>query len=359
MLAEQAAQRALASVRLSELLKRRDALALLQVFCLSDNLARLVGGLFRLLAVENRVKCFSSEVTQLIFLIVILSIVFFEDQKIRGVFYQLENPEFKQNYNKRALSIVVRNLVVVLLELGILELVKEATDLLVDGIFQYIDICGDLLQKTLILSHALSLRLKFLVEFVELVLESVESLLELRSQHVESLAVPLALRGLLGNVFPRLIDAGLEQLELLGVRGRQLVIRLGLGARHSRVGGCISRFRNLLRELFPDRARGLLGRDLRLALPVGFLGQRVLALADAHGGWLREPVEFRRSLQRIQLRGELAQVRHDVRQLRQLVCGVRSLRGQRRMAPVVGCQYRSSGNLPSSAARIGSVSSSP
>ena len=70
----------------------------------------------------------------------------------------------------------------------------------------------------------------------------------------------------------------------------------------------------------PDRAEGLLGRDLQLALPVGFLGQRVIALADAHSGWLREAVEFKRSLQHIQLRGELAQVRQDVRKLRQLMC---------------------------------------
>ena len=143
--------------------------------------------------------------------------------------------------------------------------------------------------------------------------------LELRSQHVEGLAMLPALRGLLGNVFARLIDAGLEELELLGVRGRQLVIRLGLGARHSRVGGCIARFRNLLRELFPDRAEGLLGRDLRLVLPVGFLGQQALALADFHSGWLREAVEFRRSLQRILLRGEQAHVRQDVTQLRSML----------------------------------------
>ena len=124
---------------------------------------------------------------------------------------------------------------------------------------------------------------------------------------------------LAGKTFDPNLDS-LEQLELLGVRGRQLVIRLGLGARHSRVGGCIARFRNLLRGLLPDRAEGLLGRDLQLALPVGFLGQRVHALADAHSSWLREAVEFRRSLQRIQLRGELTQVRQDVRQLCQLVC---------------------------------------
>ena len=54
-------------------------------------------------------------------------------------------------------------------------------------------------------------------------MESNECLLELRSQLVESLAVPLTLRDLFGNVFARLIDAGLEQLELLGVRGRQLL----------------------------------------------------------------------------------------------------------------------------------------
>ena len=221
---------------------------------------------------------------------------------------------------KPALSRVVKHLVEVLLVLRILELVKNSADLLVEEIFRYIDFFGDLLLKFLILSRALSLRLKFLVELVEFVLESTECLLELRSQHVESLAVPLALRGLLGNVLARLIDAGLEELELLGVRRRQLVIRLGLGARHSRVGGCIARFRNLLRELFPDRAKGLLGRDLRLALPVGFLGQRVLALADAHSGWLREALEFERSLQCIQIRGDLAQVRLDVRQLRQLAC---------------------------------------
>ena len=221
---------------------------------------------------------------------------------------------------KCALSRVVKHLVDALLELRVLELVEDAADLPVEEIFRYIDFSGDLLLEFLILSRALSLRLKFLVELVEFVLESTECLLELRSQHVESLAVPLALRGLLGNVFARLIDAGLEELELLGVRGRQLVIRLGLGARHSRVGGCIARFRNLLRELFPDRAEGLLGRDLRLALPVGFLGQRVLALADAHSGWLREALEFERSLQRIQLRGELAHARQNVRQLRELVC---------------------------------------
>ena len=70
-LAEQAAYRALASVRLPELLKRRDPLA----FCLSDDLARLVRGLLRLLAVENiRVKCFACEVTQLL----TVSIAFFE-----------------------------------------------------------------------------------------------------------------------------------------------------------------------------------------------------------------------------------------------------------------------------------------
>ena len=215
-------------------------------------------------------------------------------------------------------------LVDVLLELRVLELVEDAAELPVDGIVVVVDSHCELLQIFLILSRALSLRLKFLLilshallEFVDLVLEC---LLELRSQRVESLAVPLALRGLLGNVFPRLIDAGLEQLELLGVRGRQLVIRLGLGARHSRVGGCIARFRNLLRGLLPDRAEGLLGRDLRLALPVGFLGQRVQALADAHSGWLREALEFERSLQCIQIRGDLAQVRPDVRQLRQLAC---------------------------------------
>ena len=76
LLAGQAAERALASVRLPGLLKRRDTLALLQVFCLSDKLARLVGGLLRRLAVEIRVKCFRSEVTQLLFLIVSMS--FFE-----------------------------------------------------------------------------------------------------------------------------------------------------------------------------------------------------------------------------------------------------------------------------------------
>ena len=218
------------------------------------------------------------------------------------------------------MSRVVKHLVEVLLELRVLELVEDAADLPVEEIFRYIDFFGDLLLKFLILSRALSLRLKFLVELVEFVLEPTGYLLELRSEHVESLAVPLALRGLLGNVFARLIDAGLEQLELLGVRGRQLVIRLGLGARHRRVGGCIARFRNLLRELWRDRAEGLLGCDLRLALPVGFLGQRVLVLADVHSGWLREAVEFERSLQRIQLRGELAQVRQDVRKLRQLMC---------------------------------------
>ena len=57
-LAEQAAQHALASARL----KSYDPLA----FCLSDDLARLVSGLLRRLAVEIRVKVFSSEVTQLL-----------------------------------------------------------------------------------------------------------------------------------------------------------------------------------------------------------------------------------------------------------------------------------------------------
>ena len=46
---------------------------------------------------------------------------------------------------KRALSRVVKHLVEVLLELRILELVKDASDLLVDGIFHYIDSCGNLL----------------------------------------------------------------------------------------------------------------------------------------------------------------------------------------------------------------------
>ena len=206
----------------------------------------------------------------------------------------------------------------VLLELRVLELVEDAPDLLVDGIALETDSHCELLQIFLILSRALSLLLKFLLILSHALLEFVELVLECLL--VESLAVPLALRGLLGNVFPRLIDAGLEQLELLGVRGRQLVIRLGLGARHRRVGGYIARFRNLLRGLLPDRAEGLLGRDLRLALPVGFLGQRVLAFADAHSGWLREALEFERSLQRIQLRGELAHARQDVRQLRELVC---------------------------------------
>ena len=105
-LAGQAARRALASVRLSGLLKRRDPLAVLQVvldrlldsgtgghnlvldcvqsrllifhFSLSDDLAGLVCGLFRLLhlAVEIRVKCFACDLTQLLFLI--LSTFFFE-----------------------------------------------------------------------------------------------------------------------------------------------------------------------------------------------------------------------------------------------------------------------------------------
>ena len=74
LLAEQAAQRTLASVRLFGLLERRDPLALLQVFCLSDNLARLVSGLFRLLAVEIRVKCLACEVIQLL----TFSCIFFE-----------------------------------------------------------------------------------------------------------------------------------------------------------------------------------------------------------------------------------------------------------------------------------------
>ena len=47
---------------------------------------------------------------------------------------------------------------------------------------------------------------------------------------------------------------------------------------------------------------------------------QVRLCGDVHSGWLREAVEFRRSLQRLQLRGELVQARAAVRQLLQLVC---------------------------------------
>ena len=74
------------------------------------------------------------------------------------------------------MSRVVKHLVEVLLVLRILELVEDAPDLPVGGFLVVMDSHCELLQVFLILSHALSLRLKFLVEFVELVLESNEAL---------------------------------------------------------------------------------------------------------------------------------------------------------------------------------------